>query len=178
MRNGFPTHLIDEYVAVGDDGIVEAEFYKWLAFGDAGPDDWHRFAMDGNWDFHDPAVYHWIVSQPDCDKATALMYFWKACPDYELQYPGASNAFSREEYPLIGFIRERWLQGSYERSELEFSFEKDLGGINFGEFDERFGEQAKEAMPESMRQSLVGSRLETNDLIEGIPSRFWPEDLR
>ena len=178
VREGFPTYLIDSYVSAGDDGVVEAEFYKWLAFGDADPDDWHRFAMEGNWDFHDPAVYQWIVSQPDCDKATALLYFWKAQPEYELEYPDASNAHDREGYALINFIRERWLAASYVRSELEFSREKDLWPLDFASLDDRFGRASKELLPESMRVSLAGRRLDTDDLIEGVPSRFWPDDCK
>ena len=178
MREGFPAHLIDSYVSAGDDGIVEAEFYKWLAFGDADPDDWHRFAMEGNWDFHDPEIYLWIVSQPECDKATALLYFWKAQPEYELEYPEASNAHDREGYALINFIRERWLADFYVRSELEFIREKYLWPLDFSSLDDRFGVASKELFPESMRISLSGRRLDTNDLIEGIPTRFWPEDCR
>ena len=177
VREGFPTHLIDSYVSAGDDGIVEAEFYKWLAFGDANPDDWHRFAMEGNWDFHGDEIYLWIVSQTDCDKATALLYFWKAQPEYELEHPEASNAHDREGYALINFIRERWLAGFYVQSELAFSREIDLWPTDVEDFDRRFGVQTYGTLPQSMRISLPGRRLETSDLIEGIPKRFWPEDL-
>lgn len=178
MREGFPAYLIDRSDSAGEDGVVEANFYRWLASGEAEPDDWHRFAMAGNWDFHDPAVYVWVVSQPDCDKATALLYFWLAQPEYELEYPDASNAFDRDEYALIKLVRERWLAGSYTRSELEFSREIDLWPLDFVSLDERFGDASKEHLPTSMRISLTGRRLDTSGLIEGIPDRFWPEELR
>ena len=43
------------------------------------PDDWHRVADVHNWD--DPLdVLYWIVSQPNCDKATARLIFWKGEP--------------------------------------------------------------------------------------------------
>lgn len=48
----------------------------------ATPDDWHRLALHGNWDFVDDAVWRTIVMRPDCDRATALAIFWMASPEY------------------------------------------------------------------------------------------------
>lgn len=177
MTSSFPEHFISTYQHLGEDGELEAKFYRFLAT-DATPEDWHKFAMYANWDSHDPAVFEWIVSQPECDKATALLFFWKSSPEYELECPEASNAFSRDEYPLINLIRERWIRGDFKQSEFAFSFAEDLWDFNFDQLDQRFGERAKELLPDSMRASLLGHRLDTNDLIDGIPSRFWPEDLR
>lgn len=176
MSIPFPEHLLVAYKDLGEDGEVEAKFYQFL-HTDATSADWHRFAIGVNWDFHDPAVFEWIVSQPECDKATALLFFWKCSPEYELKYPQASNAFSRDEYPLINLVRERWSQGAYKQSEFAFSFDDDLWDFNFVELDQRHGEKAEEILPVSMWVSLSGRRLDTDGMIDGIPLRFWPEDL-
>jgi hypothetical protein len=176
MRPDFPTQIIDDAEAAGEDGLTDLHFYRWLA-SDAGPEDWHRFAMGGNWGIHDPIVFEWIVSQPECDRATALLFFWKAQPEYEVEFPNASNAFDRDEYGLIQLVRERWQDGRYSRSELAFSREADVWPIDFNDLDQRFGGKSKQLLPDNMRVTLPGLRLELHRLTEGIPNRFWPEEL-
>jgi hypothetical protein len=41
------------------------------------PDIWHAVVTGWNWDL-DLAPLHWIVGQPECDKATAQFAYWQA----------------------------------------------------------------------------------------------------
>jgi hypothetical protein len=157
----------------GPEDEVEPRFYRWL-WSQAGPDEWHRFALGANWDMHDPVVYEWVAAQPDCDKATALTLFWLAQPEYAAEHPDASD----EHRALIGQIRDRWLSGGYSRSELAFEPGVDAWFPDFARLQQTLGDRAEEEMPSSMRISLPGRRLDLSEDIEGIPSRFWPPELR
>lgn len=69
------THALDDF-----DRQQEELFQRQMAFlAVRSPDDWHRYADNLNWDDRLDGLY-WIVSQPDCDKATAVMTFWKGEP--------------------------------------------------------------------------------------------------
>ena len=163
----FPTHLIH------DSEEVEAPFYRWLA-ANSGPEDWHRFALGANWDMHEPELFEWIARQPDCDKATALVLFWKASPDYAIEFPEGFH----EHRGLVDLIRERWSAGEYQRTEFAFAPKQDAWMPDFKQLSTQIGKRIDQELPVSMRQPLQGVRLETDGDIEGIPSRFWPEELR
>lgn len=126
-----------------------------------GPDGWHRIALHGNWDFIEPEVWRWIVSQPDCDRATALTIFWKAQPDFYLEYEDRESvpAFARDDFELVSLIRERWLAGAYRRSELAFDRDRDFAPVDLAAIDRRWGARAAALIPASMRASLDGRRL-------------------
>lgn len=90
----------------------------WLA--ERGPDDWHEVANSYNWDRSvDPLV--WIVSQPDCDRATVSALFWRASPDHALGCQTAEEArkaYNLEGYLVVSAIREQLEKGGYSRSEI------------------------------------------------------------
>ena len=85
------------------------------------PDDWHIIADDHNWgDALD--VLYWIVSQTNCDKATARLLFWKGEPtghDFEdCEEEMGANSYSVE--PMLNYIVRRFNAGGYQREEIEF----------------------------------------------------------
>ena len=85
------------------------------------PDDWHRVADVHNWD--DPLdVLYWIVSQPNCDKATARLIFWKGEPtgyDFEdCDEQMGADSFGVE--PMLAYIVRRFSGEGYARQEIEF----------------------------------------------------------
>jgi hypothetical protein len=87
------------------------------------PDDWHRYADDHNWDLQLDGLY-WIVSQPQCDRATATLIFWKGEPtgyDFE-DYEGemGEDVFAVE--PLLKLIAERFNTTGYPRAEIAYDF--------------------------------------------------------
>jgi Domain of unknown function (DUF4274) len=96
---------------------------------DASPDDWHRYAWHHNWDERLDGLF-WIVSQPDCDRATAMMTFWKGFPtgyDYEEDdEPLGDDVYAVA--PMLRYISERFNTAGYRRAEISYDFLKDHGG--------------------------------------------------
>ncbi len=136
-----------------------------------GPDGWHRLALYANWDFTDEAVWRWIISQPDCDRATALAIFWKASPEYYLEFRdrAAVPTEDRQGYDLLTSIRDRWVAGGYKRSELAFDLAHDVAPVEFAALERRFGEHVAKWIPPSMRISIDGRRIENvGDPLPGV----------
>lgn len=129
------------------------------------PDDWHRLALFGNWDFIEPALLRRIAERPDCDRATALALFWKSQPEYYLEFPGraAVPEANGEGYDLLVLIRGRWQAGAYTRAELAFDRERDAWPLDFAELERRFGARVEIFMPRSMRGPLPGRRISQGD---------------
>lgn len=87
------------------------------------PDDWHRYAFFHNWNERLDGLF-WIVSQPQCDKATALLIFWKGEPT-GYDYEGDDEAMGDDVYavaPMLRYISERFNTGGYARSEIAYDF--------------------------------------------------------
>lgn len=89
-----------------------------------GPELWHAVADDWNWD-NGLWILEWIIRQPDCERATAQLIFWRAEPEWFLPFGGKEDwesrvNNSRELYELVKVIVDRWNSGSYTRSILEF----------------------------------------------------------
>jgi hypothetical protein len=75
------------------------------------PDDWHEIALNWNWD-HGVVELHWIASQRDCDRATAIYILCKG-------EPGEVATHASTYY--AGFVRSvaaRLENGFYPRAEL------------------------------------------------------------
>lgn len=90
----------------------------------AGPDDWHRVALDFNWG--EPLyVLDWIARQADCDMATALTIFWKGEPSCWLEDDGSSpeepNGFSYLNKKICAYIAHRVGSGGYTRSKIAYA---------------------------------------------------------
>jgi hypothetical protein len=91
----------------------------WLQ--DATPEDWHRVALDFNWDNPIDPLY-WIVQQPQCDRATALTIFWLAQPTcYSTQTEADDwDAERVSERKLVQFIADRIHGKGFERAKIAF----------------------------------------------------------
>lgn len=122
------------------------------------PDDWHRLALFGNWDFIDAATWRAIVTSPECDRATALAIFWKLQPDYYVEFVdrAAVPEVNREGYDLIALIRERWSKGLYSRAELAFDPAAEVGPVDYAALQTRYGSRVDRIIPPAMRAKLDG----------------------
>lgn len=89
----------------------------------AGPEDWHRVALDFNWS-KPLYLLDWIVRQAECDVATALTIFWKGEPAYWLDKEGLSserpNGFSYLNKKICAYIAGRVGAGGYTRSKIAY----------------------------------------------------------
>ncbi len=152
----------------GDDALL-ASFVPWLLA--ATPDERHAVAGSFNWDYGD-APLQWIIEQPDCDRATALMVFWLDQP--ELFLHSRLPIPEEDEGDLGDAIRRRWLAGFYTRAELAFDPAVDLDEMpDFVELEKLYGARVAEVMPPEMRMALPGRRAGDLGLIEGIPAELW-----
>lgn len=77
------------------------------------PDARHAIAQDLNFDFAED-VFEWILTQPDCDLATAASYFWRAEPLERLEHAD----FFTEDNLTIKRLVDRVNAGFYRRSEI------------------------------------------------------------
>lgn len=94
-----------------------AELISWL--GGKSPDVWHFVARKINWS-GGLRVLDWIVSQPECDKATAAYVFWFTEPEYQLSVMrGAGYKFNI--YALFEKVLANWQSGFYRRQEIALS---------------------------------------------------------
>ncbi len=76
----------------------------------------HFLAKIYNWDF-DLNVLRKIIQSPNCDKATALMIFWRACPEDILEFSNEEEAgYESESYNLIQEIIEKYLANKFEKN--------------------------------------------------------------
>jgi hypothetical protein len=157
-----------DHLIFGHDPVIRA-FARWLET-ESGPDDWHCVAAGWNWDAGEDPLW-WIVTRPDCDRATALMVFWKAGPYHYIGCPPAESV-NADDIDLYHAIRARWAAGYYTRSELAFDCETDVHAIDFAGQQRDFGDAVNQVMPLDMRR-VAGRRLDARDYIEGVPSRFW-----
>jgi hypothetical protein len=89
-------------------------FLAWLK--ENGPDEWHRWAINWNWDYG-TELFEWIVAQPNCDRGTALSLYYTAQPDYFSRYPSLEEAEAdpivEESIGLLKQICQMWRDGAY-----------------------------------------------------------------
>jgi hypothetical protein len=145
-----------------------AMLMDWLCT--ATPDQWHQVAMGWNWGSGE-APLRWIVSQPDCDKATALMVFWRGQPSYywngpptKAEWKASGRFFSEDVYDLLTFVVNRWRSGGYTRSEIGYLPE----GGDASDLAASQGHPAL-AIPPDMGEELKGRRIDGGEFDEGIP---------
>jgi hypothetical protein len=123
----------------------------------ASVDDWHRAALNLNWD-HGLEPLFWIARQARCDKATALMIFYYARPGQLLGFGGdAANipGWQKDAFYLTAEIRERFLAGFYTRSEIAFDGDQAFGFEAYLPKNPPLHE-VDEVIPPVMRRSIPG----------------------
>ncbi|WP_176059603.1 DUF4274 domain-containing protein [Paraburkholderia sp. BCC1876] len=131
-------------------------YAKWLS-EEATPDDWHLAVPEVNWGFG-LGPLHWIIRQPDCDKATALTAFYLTRPGQFLDDHVDRTrvaAHDLDSFDLVDEIRRRFLDGFYTRS--EFSFDGENAVRNEAYLPDKFDEEQFDcAIPKAMRLTIQG----------------------
>lgn len=93
------------------------------------PDDWHQIAQVHNW-ADELDVLYWIVSQPDCDKATARTVFWQGEPTGH-DFEDCEEVMGESPYsvaPMLKYIADRFRSGGYRREEIKFDIHEAITG--------------------------------------------------
>jgi hypothetical protein len=138
---------------------VARRYVKWLRSGT--PDLWHQAARNWNWDYG-VAPLAWIVAQPQCDLATAVLVHYDAEPGHYRRFENNRDQVpvgELETFDLIQAIRGRVAAGFYVRREIaldsrrayddaadrvspDLAFEDNLPGREFadGAFNDGFPE--------------------------------------
>ncbi len=80
-----------------------------------GPAEWHGFADQHSWS-DGCAIHHWIIQQPNCDRATAANVFWLSEPSYYLDGANDSHPIAQMDMEII----ERWKSGLYSTARFDF----------------------------------------------------------
>lgn len=79
------------------------------------PAEWHGLATA--WDWEDGvAPLHWIIQQPECDRATALAIFWESDPEYFLSEDGSETPIADMDEEIVA----RWKSGQYSSGNFSF----------------------------------------------------------
>jgi Domain of unknown function (DUF4274) len=88
----------------------------------------HCFADHWNWGGGLEAMRQ-VAEHPNCDAATALLLFWRADPEYYLQFSSRDDVpdYNRDGFDLTQLIEERYLRGGYASSgEIGFNPREDV----------------------------------------------------
>jgi len=121
------------------------------------PDVWHQVAMGWNWD-GGVAPLVWMIRQPQCDRATALLIYWRGGPGSFLEYSGRDEvpAFALEVFDLLAEVEDRLLSDFYARQEIAFDPRSD---DNY-DWTTRYADRpAKRHIAEQLHEGVSGRTL-------------------
>ena len=154
---------------------------EWLKT--ATPEDWHRVAISFDPASDEPMdALQWIVSQPECDKATALTIFWRAQPQSILSVIAGGRAFDDRLNRLstVQVIARRFDAEGYGRSHIAFDPGPYLPGI----YDEMFGladqlDSSPFPLCEDMKLPIAGKTIAIDrEFAKRYPPEFHNESIR
>jgi hypothetical protein len=143
-------------------------FARWL-MATSDPDIWHIVATNWNWDYgHAPLL--WIVRQKNCDIATALEIFFLAEPSYYFRWVDDRASVPTDNLDMFDFLtelRQRLVQGFYQRSEIAFDGEERMVPINRG-----LKTAEDRVLARSFFPLAAGQRIPGRDLKDGNDHKF------
>ena len=85
------------------------------------PEELHAFADTWNWDDGTWALEE-ILGNPACEAATALLIYWRAAPEWYLQYSDrdAAASWEREDFDFLIRLEARYLAAEFRVGSLSF----------------------------------------------------------
>ena len=108
-----------------------------------------------SWNFDNPKkVIQWIVEQPDTDKGTCLLLYWRMAPDFSKQFVNRKECENTHSWYLEDYDIIQTLERNYTAS------------LNPSEF--------KVPIPQDMFTPLEGIALDVPSWEEGIPEDLQP----
>jgi len=119
------------------------------------PQELHLFADLWNWDGGVDELKR-VATHPSCDAGTALLIYWRARPEWYLQYPTPSAVpeSERDTHELIQTIERRYVAGKYGTGDIAYDPEQT------GEVGLYKSEMAKtnRTLPTEMYKPVRGAR--------------------
>lgn len=130
-----------------------------------------------NWNFDNPKkVIQWIVEQPDTDKGTCLLLYWRMAPDFSKQFVDRkecenTESWYLEDYDIIQTLERNYTAGFYKNQRYAFDPRCDDGydwtaTLDLAEF--------KVPIPQNMFTPLDGITLNAPYWQDGIPEDLQP----
>jgi len=114
---------------------------------------WHQMVMEWNWDAYS-SFLEWLIENPQTDKATVLMIYWKSEPRYS------------KGTELIEKIEKYYPSDYYQASAFAFDPKDDLGE----DWTVILSDAHNRPIPAVMLEKLEGKSLPApEDFIEGMP---------
>ncbi|NAW50660.1 DUF4274 domain-containing protein [Elizabethkingia argentiflava] len=118
---------------------------------------WHQMVMDWNWDNYMTFI-NWLVENPNTDKATILMIYWKSDP---------STDFLNKK-----LIEDHYFKEYYKQHLFSFDPKDDEGD----DWTSYISEESKKEIPQLMFQKLSGEKIPyPEEFIEGMPENLFYE---
>lgn len=118
----------------------------------------HYFVSEFSWGI-DLTVLTWIIDSELCDKGTALMLFWRPCPNFYTRYATQAEADSDHFgfiHRVLRKIMSNWESGFYVNQRIAYDPRLDIN-VGSGEFIQE--PNAKWAIPDYMREPILGEDL-------------------
>jgi hypothetical protein len=139
----------------------------------SGPKMWHQVAMNWNWD-GDNEPLTWMIRQPKCDSATALLIYWHGAPAWYCQYANSSEVKPHEmkTYTLIKEIEQKYSGGFYSDQNIYFDPADDDGTNWTAEYQDKI---TKTTIPPMMYKPILGKKLERVYFDDGYPDEVLKE---
>lgn len=132
----------------------------------------HFLAENYNWDDGEE-VMDWIISNPKCDKGTALIIFWKSEPDYYTQYKNAEEAeYNSLAFLMVRKIIENFETGFYKNESIAYNPKEEVYDLDYKY------ENAKWEIPDFMKQPTKGGRVFYLPSLKEIYQRWLKEYKR
>jgi len=118
---------------------------------------WHQMMMDWNWDNYRPFI-DWLIDNPDTDKGTILMIYWKSDPGSG--FPGKKR------------LEEHYIKGYYPQQLFSFDPKNDEGD----DWTSYVSAGQEHLIPQIMYQELHGEDIPyPKGFIEGMPEHLFDE---
>jgi Domain of unknown function (DUF4274) len=174
MARQYPAPRFEDYMVPRKREIL----FDWLFAHSS--DEWHGMAADWNWDAGFD-ILGWMISQPECNRATALLIFERAAPhDFFSKWPGVRERYLTNEkgtYYLCREIIGRWKAGFYTRSEVKlgeedassFDQEKARYETAISEFP---GDRDGMELPADFNPPATGRVISRTSFAEGVPKEL------
>ena len=88
------------------------DLLNWLVQHGPDPDFWHVILCNTDPDGRED-VYHWIVSQPECDAGTAAQIFHHSNAYEALEYRASELPLYQKKYETAKIAADRWERGDF-----------------------------------------------------------------